>query len=96
MAQQHEKALGPLIEELLKVYRLDTKLTEVKAMDCWPKVVGRMIARHTIDLRIDRKILFVRLDSDAIRNELSYAKRLIIKNINKEIGAEAIVDLVLR
>jgi hypothetical protein len=55
-----------------------------------------MIAQHTTDIRIERKTLFVRLDSDAIRNELSYAKSLIIKNINNEIGVEAVVEVVIR
>lgn len=97
MAHQHnEQPLAKVIQELLRVYKLDSKLAEIKVLDTWPKVVGPMIAQHTTDIRIERKTLFVRLDSDAIRNELSYAKSLIIKNINKEVGAEAINEVVFR
>jgi hypothetical protein len=96
MTNHNSQTLGSLIQELIRVYKLESKLTEIKALDCWPKVVGPMIAKHTIDLRIDRKILFVRLDSDAIRNELIYAKSLIIKNINKEVASEAISDVIFR
>ncbi len=96
MKQQNEQPLGSIINEILKMYRLDAKLTEVRALDFWHKVVGEMIAKHTVDLFIERKVLFVKLDSDAIRNELIYAKSLIVKNINKEAGSDVITDVVFR
>ena len=96
MSHHNEQPLAQVIQELLKVYKLESKLNEVKAINTWQKVVGPMISKHTLDLFIERKILFVKLDSDAIRNELSYAKSLIIKNINSELGNEAIVDVVFR
>jgi hypothetical protein len=96
MQHHNEQSLGKVIQEFLRINRLDSKLSDVRALDCWPKVVGPMISNHTIDLRIDKKTLYVRLDSDAIRNELLYAKSLIIKNINTEVGKEAIIEIVFR
>ncbi|NOU47541.1 MAG: DUF721 domain-containing protein [Bacteroidales bacterium] len=96
MQHHNEQSLGKVIQEFLRVNKLESKLSDVRALDCWPKVVGPMISKHTIDLRIDKKTLYVRLDSDAIRNELLYAKSLIIKNMNNEVGKEAIIEIVFR
>jgi hypothetical protein len=59
-------------------------------------VVGPTIKKKTLDLHVEKQVLFVKLDSDALRQELSYAKSLIIKNLNQEVGKEVIKDVVFR
>ena len=70
-------------------------MDELKIIQSWPKVVGPFIASHTIDLSIRNKILFVRVDSDALRNELGYSKSLLLKNLNDLVGKEVINEIVL-
>ncbi len=94
MTNRHEFPLSEAISEMLKTYKLDGKLLQVKAIESWPRVVGPVIARHTVHIQIERKTLFVRLDSDVLRNELLYAKSLIIKNINKEVNSDLISEIV--
>lgn len=94
MKNHHELPLAEAIRDMLRAYKLDGKLVQIKAIESWPHIVGPLIAKHTVHLQIERKTLFVRLDSDVIRNELSFAKSLIIKNINKEAGAEIITEIV--
>jgi predicted nucleic acid-binding Zn ribbon protein len=59
-------------------------------------VVGSMVAKHTIKLSIRNKVLFVNVDSSALRNELIFSKENIISQLNKEVGHTVIVDMVLR
>ena len=89
------KPLGNLIKEFYEQHRGPEYLDEVKAINSWSKVVGPFIASHTIDLSIKNKVLFVRVDSDALRNELSYSKSLLIKNLNDLVGKEIITEIVL-
>ena len=89
------KPLGDLIKEFYEQHRGPDYLDEVKAINSWPKVVGPFIASHTIDLSIKNKVLFVRVDSDALRNELSYSKSLLMKNLNEMVGKEMIHEIVL-
>jgi predicted nucleic acid-binding Zn ribbon protein len=70
-------------------------LDEIKLINTWPKVVGPFIASHTIDLSIKNHVLFVRVDSDALRNELGYSKSLLIKNLNDIIGKEIVKEILL-
>ena len=89
------KPLGDLIKEFYEQHRGSDYLDEVKVINSWPNVVGPFIASHTIDLSIKNQVLFVRVDSDALRSELSYSKSLLLKNLNEMVGKEVIAEIVL-
>lgn len=89
------KPLGDLIKEFYEQHRGSDYLDEIKLINTWPKVVGPFIASHTIDLSIKNHKLFVRVDSDALRNELGYSKSLLMKNLNEMVGQEVITEIVL-
>lgn len=89
------KPLGDLIKEFYERHKGSSYLDEVQILNSWPKIVGPFIASHTIDLSIKNKVLFVRVDSDALRNELNYSKSLLLKNLNELAGKEALREVVL-
>ena len=89
------KPLGELIQAFYEQHRGPEYLDEVKVIESWAKVVGPFIASHTIDLSIKDGRLFVRVDSDALRNELSFSKSLLQKNLNKAVGKEIVKEIVL-
>ena len=86
--------IGELINEFYALHKGPDYVDELKAIKAWPKVVGTFIATHTIDLSIRNRVLFVRVDSDALRNELSYSKSLLVKNLNMEAGKDVLDDVV--
>jgi predicted nucleic acid-binding Zn ribbon protein len=90
----NDQALGDVIKELLQQYNLEGKLKQARIIEAWPEVTGEMIPRHTRDLYIKGRTLFVKLDSPALKNELSYSKSKIILELNKKVGAEVVKDLV--
>ncbi|HSH66900.1 MAG TPA: DUF721 domain-containing protein [Bacteroidia bacterium] len=96
MSKHNEHTLKEAIDQLLKVYRLDGKLAEHKLIASWEQVMGVMIAKHTKDLYIKHKQLFVTLDSAALRNELSLARNKIVKLLNEEAGSEVITEVILK
>jgi predicted nucleic acid-binding Zn ribbon protein len=96
VSKHNEHTLKEAIEQLLKAYRLDGKLAERKLIASWEQVMGAMIAKHTTDLYIKHKQLFVTLDSAALRNELSLAKTKIVKMLNEEVGSEVITEVILK
>ncbi|MBQ6769382.1 MAG: DUF721 domain-containing protein [Bacteroidales bacterium] len=87
--------LGDLIKAFYARHKGPEYMDELKIIQSWPKVVGPFIAKHTIDLSIRKKILFARVDSDSLRNELSYSKSLLLKNLNEVVGKEVISEIVL-
>ena len=89
------RPLGDLIKEFYKLHKGPEYLEEQRIIQSWPQVVGPFIASHTIDLSIKNQVLFVRVDSDALRSELGYSKSLLIKNLNEVVGKEMVREIVL-
>lgn len=89
------KPLEELIKEFYELHKGSGYLDEQKAIQCWSQVVGPFIATHTIDLSIKNGVLYVRVDSDALRSELSYSKTLLMKNLNERVGKEVVAEIVL-
>jgi predicted nucleic acid-binding Zn ribbon protein len=89
------KPLSDLIKEFYELHKGSDYLDEQKAIQCWSNVVGPFIASHTIDLSIKNGVLYVRVDSDALRSELSYSKTLLMKNLNERVGKEVVAEIVL-
>jgi predicted nucleic acid-binding Zn ribbon protein len=94
MINKNEMSLGEAIEAVFRRYGLQDKVDGARLIQSWEPVVGQMIASHTTDLYLKNKTLFVYLDSDALRHELSFAKSLIIKKLNAEAGKEIIDNIV--
>ena len=90
----NELTLKEAIEQLLNAYGMKDKVNASRLINSWETVVGSMINRHTLDLNVKRKTLYVKVDSAALRNELSYAKESLVKNLNKYAGANVITDIV--
>lgn len=89
------KPLGDLIKEFYELHKGPGYIDEVKVINSWKQVVGPFIAAHTIDLSIKNGVLFVRVDSDALRNELNYSRSLLLKNLNDLVGKEVLNEIVL-
>lgn len=87
--------LGDLIREFFELHKGPDYLDEMKAVNSWGQVVGPFIASHTIDLCLRNKVLFVRVDSDVLRNELSYSRSELVGKLNDLVGKEVIKEMVL-
>jgi predicted nucleic acid-binding Zn ribbon protein len=95
MRRTNEQPLKAAIEEFLDRFHLRDKLNQAKVIEAWEKVVGEMVARNTSQLHIRNKVLYVKVNSAALRNELLFARTKILNSLNKEVGANVIEEIVL-
>jgi len=94
MPASNEQTLKEVIDQLLSAYRLDGKLHEVRLINSWETLMGISVAKNTTRIYIQKKTLFVELNSAALRNELSYAKSKLVDLLNKEAGHDVINEIV--
>lgn len=92
----NEYTLKQAIEEMMQTYRLQGKMDEMKLVNGWEKVMGGVIAKYTRKIHIDNRILYVEINSAALREELSYGRSKMVKLLNAEAGGNVIDDVVLR
>jgi hypothetical protein len=94
--KSNEYTLKQAIEEMMRTYRLQGRMDEMKLINSWEKVMGAVIVKYTRKIHIENRVLYVELSSAALREELSYGKSKMIKLLNDEAGAIVIDDVILR
>ncbi|MFI5149149.1 MAG: DUF721 domain-containing protein [Bacteroidia bacterium] len=94
MSRHNEQSLKDAIQQMLNTYKLQGRMDELKLMASWEKVMGPAVHKRTLDLSVRNRILYVRLESSALREELSYGKEMLIKRLNEEAGTEVINQVV--
>lgn len=87
--------LAELIREFYRNHNRENNIEEAKILESWRSIVGDFISTHTLDLRITKNILYVKVDADSLRNELLYSKSILLKNVNKVAGKDIIKDIVI-
>ena len=94
--QTNEQTLGEVIEQLMDSYRIKNRFYEQRLIAKYPEIVGPMISRYTEGLQIRNRVLFLKIASPLVRNELSYARSSLTESLNKAVGKDVIDKIVLK
>ena len=86
-------SLKSVIEEMLESYKIKDKFDQNKLIANWEQIMGTMIAKRTDKVYVHKKVLFVHLNSAALRNELSIAKQKVLDLIWEHTGKDQIKDV---
>ncbi|WP_367913216.1 DUF721 domain-containing protein [Leadbetterella sp. DM7] len=88
------QSIGEAFESFLNAYKLRSRYNETYLVTYWEKLMGVSIAQRTEKIYISKGVLFLRITSAPLRQELVLAKSGIISLLNKEMGAEIVKDVV--
>jgi predicted nucleic acid-binding Zn ribbon protein len=95
MKKSNEYTLKEAIGEMLKMYQLDTRVNETGVVNAWEKVMGSVIAKYTLNVRMQNGVLYVKVQSAALKQELSYQRTQIAEKLNAECGSEIVREVVI-
>ena len=96
MTNTNEQSLKSALLQMVDHYRLRSRLTQVRIKKCWSDVMGISISKYTTDIKVRKNKLFVTINSAALKQELSYGKEKIIRNLNEELGEDLIHEIEIR
>ena len=96
MRHSKTEGVGNILRQLLKQYNLDSKLVEVRAVNAWGELFGPAIVKYTDKVEIRNRVLYVKLTSSVVRNELLMQRAKIVEVINEHVGTSVIDKVVLR
>ncbi|CAM4188442.1 MULTISPECIES: DUF721 domain-containing protein [Gillisia] len=88
--------LSEALESFVSSNKLQKGLDKVNVKDVWNDQMGPAIVKYTTAIKLEGSTLFIQLSSSVLREELSYGKEKIIKNLNEALKKELITKLVLR
>ena len=95
MADPNLTTLGEMIKAFYHDNHRDNALDEQVILDSWKDVVGDFINAHTLNKNIRNGVLYVKVDADSLKNELIYARSMLLKNLNSKADKEILKDIVL-
>lgn len=89
-----EMSLGEALKAAFKESGIDNRLKETRILENLNHILGDHISNHIVSKRISKSILYIRLDSAALRHELSYRRDELKKALNDSIHQELLKDIV--
>jgi predicted nucleic acid-binding Zn ribbon protein len=88
--------LGDAIKDVMRLNGMEEKIDEHTLIRSWAKTVGPLISRHTTEIFISGKKLFVKVDSSPLKQELLYSRTKLIDDLNQQVGKVVIEEIVLK
>ncbi len=82
-----------VIEDLLKSYRIKDKFDENKLIANWEEIMGTPIARRTEKVYIKNKVLYAKINSPALRQELTIARQKVMDVLYEHVDEGLIKDV---
>lgn len=96
MSQSNERTLKDVLTELMNQYRLKQGINDSKIKAAWERMMGPTIIKHTAQIRLVRRTLYLVIDSAALKQELFYGREKIRTMLNEELGEAFLEEVVVR
>ena len=93
MIKNKPKQLGDLLMQFLRAEGLETPLLEHRIINAWTDVMGDTISRYTSELYIKNSILWVKLKSPALKQNLLMMHGDITRKLNAYVQSQVITDV---
>ena len=93
MIKNKPKQLGDLLMQFLRAEGLETPLLEHRIINAWPAVMGDTISRYTSELYVKNSILWVKLKSPALKQNLLMMHGDITRRLNAYVQSQVITDV---
>lgn len=96
MKRKNAEQIGQLIQQYLRRECLETPLNEQRLLASWSEVLGPAMAAYTREIYIRNQVLYVHLSSAVLRQELMMGREMLVRSLNRKVGATVITDIVFR
>ncbi|MFV0291069.1 MAG: DUF721 domain-containing protein [Mangrovibacterium sp.] len=87
------------IKDILQKQRIDDELVDLKMAEftivkSWADIMGSVIASYTQDVSIKNGVLYLKLSSPLLKNEIIMMREQVISHVNYRAGGELINKIV--
>ena len=89
-------SLSTIMRKILKNPKLSKRLDNIKIIEIWNELIGNNLEKYVLDSKVYKGKLFIKLKSSTLRNEFTYKKSELLKQINNRFGKQVIDDIVFK
>ncbi len=94
--KSNDESLGEVLKRFIRSYRLEGRLHESQLKTAWEKAMGSIVARQTTALKLEKRCLIVKMQSAAMRQDLSFSKEKIIQLVNHQLDSDFIQTIEIK
>jgi len=91
--KNNDLPLKDVIRIMLERSGMDKKYNELEIIDVYHKVVGNVISKRTIDVKIRDRTLILKIDTGVVKAELSLSKTKLKDLINESFGTIVVEEI---
>ena len=95
MKRKQAEDLTSVLQRFLRESGLESPLNQHRLVEIWPEVVGELVSKATDKIFISNQTLVVRITSPVLKNEIKMQSAALVRELNRRVGANVIVDLKL-
>lgn len=88
--------MGDLLDEFFRRPYVAARVAEGRLPDTWREIVGDYAADETTQLRLENRILHVRIRSSVLRSELFRQREALAAEINRRAKVRLVASIVIR
>ena len=85
-------SIGEALVEYLRENDLEQSVLDVQIEEVWPKVMGDVVNQLTRKVEVKDGVLYVRVNSAALKTQLFENRFELVRKLNEAVGANAIRD----
>ena len=87
--------ISELIKTYAKIHNKQHLFDETQAVNIWKTLVSPEILTHTLKIEMKNGILFVKVDSPALKNNLRFEKEEHRQKINANFSREVVREIAI-
>lgn len=84
--------IGDALIQYLRESGLEQSVLDVQIEEVWPQVMGDVVNRLTRSVEVRDGVLYVRVNSAALKTQLFENRFELVRKLNEAVGAKAIRD----
>ena len=84
--------LNDALVQYLRESGLEQSVLEVQVEEAWPRVMGDVVNRLTRSVEVKDGVLYVRVNSAALKTQLFENRFELVSKLNQAVGATVIRD----
>ena len=89
-------SLSTIMRKILKNPKLSKRLDNIKIIEIWNELIGSNLEKYVLDSKVYKSKLYIKLKSSTLRNEFTYKKSELLKQINNRFGKQVIDDIIFK
>ena len=95
MAKRGEiKNISKVLEDVISQKHFKVGIDNLRVQEAWVKTMGENIQKYTYSVKYKKGILYIKLKSSVLKEELIFETNKVITLINKKLGKEYVKELV--